>query len=199
MKTRTNDHQPSPDWVEQAVRSHLAARAHPADLELPSPEFHARCQAAAWGALDVLKLQQHRWRAASAPGSLREHFETLARLAGVKLDLAFQTLGISPTDTPDADSVRGLATLARRLGLARDEVMLRLRWGFAKLAGAEAMAGWLGTMQPVRARSSRGGNRNTGSLEQVLRRREADYSPARRTKLRAALNVAAEVYEQDTI
>lgn len=198
MKTPLNDHQPSPDWLEQAVQAHLATKAKPAPPA--SPEFRARCRTAALGALEVLKMQQHRQQLTDVPGSLVEYFEALARLAGVKLDTAFQTLGISRTGTPDVASSRGLALLAQHLGLACDEVVLRARWGVAQLAGAVVPTDWPGALALARTRrgpGSAGQTRAKRSLNQALLDCEKNYGPARRAELRAALNAVAEVYEQD--
>lgn len=190
-----NDHQPSPDWLDQAVRAHLAANAKP--VPPASPEFRARCRTAALGALDVLKMQQHRRQFVDKPGSLVEHFEALACLAGVKLDAAFQTLGIAREDKSDVTSVRGLALLAQHLGLTCDEVVLRVRWGVAQLAGAVLPAEWPGEQVPSRASRKAGSAAQPRSLNQSLLDCEENFSPARRAELRAALNAVAEVYGQD--
>jgi len=193
-----NDQQPSPDWLEQAVQAHLAAKANP--VPPASPEFRARCRTAALGALDVLKMQQHRQQLAEAHGSLLDHFEALARLAGVKLDAAFQTLGVTRAETPDVTSTRALALLAQHLGLACDEVVLRVRWGVAQLADAVVPAEWPDALVLARTRrgaGSAGQTRAKRSLNQTLLDCERNYSPARRAELRAALNAVAEVYGQD--
>jgi hypothetical protein len=111
----------------------------------------------------------------------------------------FQALGVIRADTPDRGSARGLARLARQLELPYAEAMLRLRCGFAKLAGASLLVAWPGVLQSVRARET-GGNKSAGdSLNQLLRELEAHYKPSHRSALRAALNSVAEVYEQDAI
>jgi hypothetical protein len=198
MKTALNDHQPSSDWLEQALQAHLTAKTKPAPPA--SPEFRARCRTAALGALDVLKMQQHRQQLAPTAGSLIEHFEALARLANVKLDAAFQTLGITCVDATDAACARGLALLAQHLGLACDEVVLRVRWGVAQLTGVVAPTEWPGTLilaRPRRGAGSEGQTRAKRSLNRTLLDCEKNYSPARRAELRAALNAVAEVYGQD--
>ncbi len=193
-----NDHQPSYDWLEQAVQAHLAANAKP--VPPASPEFRARCRTAALGALDVLKMQQHRQQLAAEPGPLVEHFEALALLAGVKLDAAFQTLGITCVNATDAACARGLALLAQHLGLACDEVVLRVRWGLAQLAGEVVPTEWPGALALAHARCRPGSSskaRATRLLNQALLDCEKNYSPARRAELRAALNAVTEVYGQD--
>jgi hypothetical protein len=198
MKTPLNDHQPSPDWLEQAVQAHLAAQA--GTPPPASPEFRARCRTAGLAALDVLKMQRHRPELAATPGSLIDHFQALARLAGVKLDGVLQTLGIPRTDMTDAASVHGLALLAQHLGLAGDEAVLRVRWGMAQLAGLVGPADWPDAPEPVRERRkpvSSGQPRAEHSLTQTLLDCESNYTPARRAELRAALNAVAEVYEME--
>jgi hypothetical protein len=166
--------------------------------EGPSLEFRQRCRAAAFGALDVLKMQQHRPDMVDTPGSLLEHYKALARLAGVCLDNVFRALGITPADIPDAASAQGLAFLARQLGLAREEALLRLRWGFARLAGGVSPAAWLPVPVPVRGRHATSTVSKANDLEKALRQCEANYSPARRAELRAAINCFAQVYGQET-
>jgi hypothetical protein len=194
MKTPINDHEPPPDWVEQAVQAHLATRLK---LPEPSPEFRSRCRVAALGAFDVLKMQQHRQQLARAPGSLCEHFEALARAAGVKLEGVFKALGIAAANTLDAANVRGLAQLAQHLGLACEEVVLRVRWEVAQLAGMAPAEAWAGanTSGPARRRAgSSGHTKNPSSTHNALLVCERSYHPARRAQLRAALAAVEEVY-----
>lgn len=185
-----NNHAASPDVLAEAVNQHLAVSS-----EKPSPEFHARCQAAALGALDVLRMRACRAQLANQPGSLLEHFEGLARLAGVGLDQVFPALGLAHPEASDTATARGLARLARQLGLAHDEASRRLRWGFAKLAGAMLPPTWDTSPLPVRARRPRGTVRRQDAVEEALRRSEAAYPAARRAELRAAVNVVLEEYE----
>ena len=165
-------------------------------METPSPEFHARCQTAALGALDVLKMRSHRAQLASRPGSLLEHFEALARQAGVSLDQVFPALGLARAEASDAATARGLARLARQLGLAHDEAARRLRWGFAKLAGLALPSAGDASPLPVRARRARGTVRRQDAVELALRRGEAAYPAARRAELLAAINAMSEEYSR---
>jgi len=196
MNNSLNNHQPTPDWLDQAVREYQATKSNPDPPA--SPEFLGRCRTAALGALEVLKMQQHREQLAPTPGSLVEHFKALAVLAGVKLDAAYQTLGITQLDAPEVANTRGLVLLAQHLGLACDEVVLRLRWGIAQLAGAVLPTVWSGT--PVRARRGTDNARQirvAPSLNLALLDCEKNYSPARRAELRDALNTVTEVYADD--
>lgn len=143
-------------------------------------------------------MQQYRPDMVDTPGSLLEHYKALAQLAGVSLDNVFRALGITPADAPDATSAHGLAFLARQLGLVRDEALLRLRWGFARLTGGLSPAEWLPAAVPVRGRHATSAASKANDLEQALRRCEADYSPAQRAQLRAAINCFAQVYGQET-
>jgi hypothetical protein len=198
-KPLKNDDEATPDWVEQLLQAHHAVATGPVETEMRSQDFRARCLAAAVSGIEVSKMRRQRYRLAGVPGSLRDHFENLARLAGVKLGGVFKVLGIIRADFPDARSARGLARLARQLELPCEEVMLRLRCGFAELAGAPLLDGWLGMPQPARARRTAVRSSDIQRLSQHLRGREADYSPSRRSELRAALNAVAEVYGQDVI
>jgi hypothetical protein len=194
MHTLMNDHKPSLDWVEQVVQAHLAVSLKPPE---PSPEFRSRCRAAALGAFDVLKMRQHRKRLAGAPGSLREHFEALARAAGVKLEAVFKALDIVCADTVDAANVRSLAQLAQHLGLACEEVVLRVRWEVAQSAGTAPVAAWVGAKAfgPARRRAGSSGQiKAPSSAHNALLVCERNYRPSRRAQLRAALAAVEEVY-----
>ena len=197
MRTPTNNNgQPSNDGVADLVRAHLAANVEQAAREAPTVDLRERCRVAALGALDVLRMQEHRPELTASPGSLLEHFQALARLAGVSLDNTFRSLGITCGDAPDVASAHGLAFLARQLGLARDEALLRLRWGFARVVCGASTGEWLPQPLPVRGRHATGAVAKMSGVEEVLHRCEAQYNATRRAELRAALNSFTEAYDQ---
>jgi hypothetical protein len=195
MKTPLNDNQPSADWIEQAVQAHLAAKP---PVPQPTSEFLARCRIAGLGALDVLKMQRHRPQFANAPGSLKEHLDNVARSAGVKLEAVVETLGIMRGNASDTINTRGLAQLGQYLGLACDEVVLRVRWGMAQTAGIVASVAWPGVPVHVRRRAGSSCKSQTShSVTDALHVCEKNYSPVLRAELRDALNAVAEVYDRD--
>ena len=182
-----NNHEPPREWLDAALREHFASGQ-------PSETYLERCRSAALGALDVLKMQQHREALASQPGSLVEHIRSLAEQAGVKLQSVLQTLGVAAESDSNAASAFGWAQLAQIIGLDREETALRLRLGFARVAGVVGLEDWPDT-ELVRAREEVEPTRKARSLAETLRHAEAGYSPQRRAELRAALNAVAKVYD----
>ena len=163
--------------LDQALRAHAAWRGE------PSPDCRARCRAAAHGALDLLKMQQHRARVGSPPGSLQDYLNALARAAGVTLDATFTAL----RSESGPASVTALVQIAQHLGLLRDEVVLRVRWGVSQAAGFTSGFG-----APVRCRGAR--ITDTPSDETMLAEHEREYQESQRAALRKALRAVDEVY-----
>lgn len=143
------------------------------------------------GALDIIRMREKRAEAHGA-GSLFDHFKELARLAGVRLAGVFKTLGIREAEAGGPANATGLARLARQLGLARDEALLRLRVGFARLTGTEALPPFA-MNQPVRARGRVSGGND--KLDDKLRQIEVGYTAKRRTELRAAMDALTSEYD----
>lgn len=189
MKTKlTSDQQPSLDWVEQAVRAHVHGRAKP--VPPASPEFLARCQAAAQAALDVEKMQAQRPHLWTQPGSLFDHFDELAARAAVKLENIFATCRIDRKDL--RASAPGLARLARNLGLNCNETVLRMRWVVAQTTGFE-----MKQAAAVRSRRMNSAKPTANAAEEALLAAEKRYTPTQRAELRAALEAVARAFAGD--
>lgn len=171
-----------PVWLDESLDTYFVCTD--AVLDQPSEAFAERCQAAAVRAIEIARMGRERPKLAGALGSLREHFCTLAQLAGVKIEEVFGFLKITRPDEPDAASAWGLARLAQLVGMGLPETELRLRLGFAlgrRTPGSAALAAEL-----VPAYMQRAARPAVSKVEPLLRACEESYSAARRERLRGA-------------
>ena len=194
MNSQNNPHEPV--WLDESLDAYFASASGAiATIEQPSEAFAERCQAAAALAIEIARLGRERSKLTGALGSLREHFYTLAQLAGVKIEEVFRFLNIARADEPDAASAWGLARLAQLVGMGLPEAELRLRLGFA--LGHRTVVSTALAAELVPAYMQRAARPTASRVEPLLRACEASYSSARREKLRGASASLSAVFEDE--
>lgn len=146
MKTRKLDAESDacqpPEWLGEALRIYKDA-ADERDLnvepESVSPVFQQKCREAGEVAFALAKLRKERQRIHFVPLSLTSYFKELGRVAGVALLPVLAWLGITDLALSTDASIRGIARLAKAVGLSLREALVHLRISFAEQEGYEPM------------------------------------------------------------
>lgn len=188
---------PEPGWLDRTLGAFFAPRRSSAVADAaPSPEFAERCHAAAWRALDVARMRRQRPKVSGILASLRDHFAALARLAGARIEDVYAYLAVREGDDCEIETVRGMARLARLLGLEVEEVRLRLRVGFALSGHSPATSALTSALAPALAHLDHG-SAAPPRIESLVRACEANYDAERREQVARALNATASVFTDE--
>ncbi len=126
MKQETNE--ASPAWLTTTVQKYCDLKKLP---EAEAEEaFLANCQAAAARGLCLRQMRAERKGMGRVRVPLREYIEGIAARAGVLVAPFFEAYGVAQPPPPDEASARGLARLARMIGMNEEEVIAGIRLGF---------------------------------------------------------------------
>jgi hypothetical protein len=199
QNTNCNRKQPhEPNGLDQALGDYFAPVGTTAESpDEPSPEFAKRCHAAAWRALEVARMRRERPKIAHIVASLRDHFASLARLAGVRIGEVYAYLTVRETDEFGSESIRGMARLAHLVGMEREETTLRLRVGFALASRTRESQSLADALGPACAHRADAPDAATPSIAPLLSACELGYDAARREQIEQAIAVSASVFADE--
>lgn len=166
-------------WLDGVLRTAQAEEA-----------FSARCRQAAEAALVVSKLRKERLRVGFVPLSLAEYIHGLVKLAGVPLAPVFSWLGVNDLASPQPQSVRAAARLARELGISVHEAVVHLRISFAAQVGSAPVS-----LLVARHRAAGRGRTPLEECEEALAQIETGYDIDSLRKLRDLESEVGVAYE----
>lgn len=193
-KTHATDAYEPPEWLNNTLHLYMGQtlRSRPeAALERPSEDFLQRCREAADVAASVARLRTGRRQLGFVPMALADYIRGLAKVAGVQLSVVLARFGLDDAALQDPGSVRGLARLARDLGIGLRETLIHLRIGFVEKIDAVPV-----TLLLAHHRAP-GVLDQLGECEAVLRLAEAKYESGWLDEVRRAEFEIRAAYKED--